>query len=335
MSAHGSSQAHPDRQVIVVRPWMVDACGGDWPSAVLLSQVIWWSQASERTGKPRAGYVRDGAHWLLRTDDDGEWWEECRLKPPQVKRAKGRLVAAGLIVTMRVKWAGRPVAAVRADFETIAKVAEGEEPSTFARSYWRKDLDSTEFVPIEGSDQIRTNGSERIRTDPRIGTNSVESLYLSGRPEVLETSFCAPTPPGDWERSLGQSAPSGARQGAEPDGFAEFYAAYPRKKSRRTAATAYAKARKRATAAEILTGLAMVVAGWKASGRTMEHTPYPASWLNADGWLDEPDAAATPGRRPATASGRTQGAAFDEQFANVFGRFADQDATPTAKEITA
>lgn len=122
------------------------------------------------------------------------------------------------------------------------------------------------------------------------------------------------------------SAPS--VKDAEPAGFAEFYAAYPRKKSRRSAAVAYGKALKRASAAQIAEGLAAVVQGWKTSGRTAEHTPYPATWLNADGWLDEPDTAPAPPAARTPASGRVQGAAYDAQFAQVFGRFMDPDETP-------
>lgn len=66
--------------------------------------------------------------------------------------------------------------------------------------------------------------------------------------------------------------------------FEEFWNAYPRKVSKGEARKAYAKAIEK-TNEETLIAKAKAYA--KQPGRKDEFTKYPASWLNAEGWLDE------------------------------------------------
>lgn len=77
-------------------------------------------------------------------------------------------------------------------------------------------------------------------------------------------------------------------QSAYADEFAEWYADYPRKRSRKQAEKAFAKARKEgATVQELTDGLAKAKRSWQLEGRDSTKIPYPASWLNAEGWADE------------------------------------------------
>ena len=77
-------------------------------------------------------------------------------------------------------------------------------------------------------------------------------------------------------------------QSAYADEFAEWYADYPRKRSRKQAEKAFAKARKEgATVQELTDGLARAKRSWQLEGRDSTKIPYPASWLNAEGWADE------------------------------------------------
>lgn len=77
-------------------------------------------------------------------------------------------------------------------------------------------------------------------------------------------------------------------QSAYADEFAEWYADYPRKRSRKQAEKAFAKARKEgATVQELTEGLARAKRSWQLEGRDSTKIPYPASWLNAEGWADE------------------------------------------------
>jgi hypothetical protein len=76
-----------------------------------------------------------------------------------------------------------------------------------------------------------------------------------------------------------------ARLGAERDpGFAAFWASYPRKAGKRTAAAAYDRAVKRASAQQILDGLQQQIPAWTDP----QFIPHPTTWLNRDGWLDDP-----------------------------------------------
>jgi len=69
--------------------------------------------------------------------------------------------------------------------------------------------------------------------------------------------------------------------------FQEFWAAYPKKKSKDRAWTAWKNRRK-----EIPDNVAAIVReniarnkNWKKNGG--QYIPYPASWINAGGWMDE------------------------------------------------
>ena len=96
-------------------------------------------------------------------------------------------------------------------------------------------------------------------------------------------------PESEAERRSSLRSDSRSKQGDdEPPGFAEWYDAYPRKKARPHAAKAYAAALKRGATPEIL------LAGARRYAEQRKHedprfTKHPATWLNADGWLDEED----------------------------------------------
>ncbi|GAA2346725.1 hypothetical protein [Dactylosporangium salmoneum] len=81
----------------------------------------------------------------------------------------------------------------------------------------------------------------------------------------------------------------------DPD-FDAFYAAYPKRVGRARALTAWTKAIKRASPAEITAGATRYAA--ERAGQDPAYTAHPASWLNADRWLDEPSRpqASQPGR---------------------------------------
>jgi hypothetical protein len=74
---------------------------------------------------------------------------------------------------------------------------------------------------------------------------------------------------------------------AEP-GFEDFWEAYPRKIAKGAAAKAWPAALRRCGGdpALIIKG---AEAYWRQTGREDRFTAYPATWLNADRWLDEPE----------------------------------------------
>ncbi len=81
------------------------------------------------------------------------------------------------------------------------------------------------------------------------------------------------------------------RKPAEPDGFAEFYEAYPRRAGRRAAASAYAKAIGRLVDQEdpaaFLLDRARVYAKSDVGRGEQQFIGHPATWLNADSYLDD------------------------------------------------
>ena len=78
--------------------------------------------------------------------------------------------------------------------------------------------------------------------------------------------------------------PRAPRPSDEPEGFAEWYAAYPRHIARAAAAAAYRRAVK-SVAPETLLAAAKRYA---KDCTDPQYTKYPATWLNAGCWADEP-----------------------------------------------
>ena len=72
--------------------------------------------------------------------------------------------------------------------------------------------------------------------------------------------------------------------------FAEWYAEYPRKRSKGQAMKAYKAARKKADAETLLAGLRAQLPD--LTKRPADKIPYPATWLNGECWADQPDAQA-------------------------------------------
>lgn len=67
-------------------------------------------------------------------------------------------------------------------------------------------------------------------------------------------------------------------------GFDEFWAAYPRRKEKFRARTAYDKALKAGTHEEIMAGVRKYAA--EVRGKDERYTKHPATWLNAGCWMD-------------------------------------------------
>lgn len=113
---------------------------------------------------------------------------------------------------------------------------------------------------------------------------------------------------------------------AEPDGFAEFYALYPRKVGRPKAAQAFAKL----TLGErrmAITVIAEFADSWKWRNEP-EFIPHPTTWLNQARWNDEPPPREPP-RQPQTKLSR-QGAIAAELLKDH--RYADTAQRQLAHE---
>lgn len=113
-----------------------------------------------------------------------------------------------------------------------------------------------------------------------------------------------------------------------PDLFDEFWSAYPLKKSKPVARTAWAKAIKKAPAAEILTAVPAYVAECDRTGTFMKN---PATWLNQECWTDEPAPVMAPSQRPSGMDlRRTEGAATLVEMEKYAGMTARDKAIAIA-----
>jgi len=118
----------------------------------------------------------------------------------------------------------------------------------------------------------RAESRERMRRARAVRANTQRSS------EPVRTTRPDPTRPTN-------NTPDAAA--SEPDGFAEFWSAYPRHTAKANAVKAYAKAVKAATPDAIMHGLANANAVWTVSGTEARFIPHAASWLNAGRWEDE------------------------------------------------
>ncbi|MDP2356144.1 MAG: helix-turn-helix domain-containing protein [Beijerinckiaceae bacterium] len=95
------------------------------------------------------------------------------------------------------------------------------------------------------------------------------------------------------QEALTKSPPRKSKPDA-PDGFEEFYAAYPRRVEPDDARTAYDRVirKGKATAEELLAGAIRYAS--ERDGQERKFTKHPATWLNKGCWADEPAPAAAP-----------------------------------------
>ena len=100
--------------------------------------------------------------------------------------------------------------------------------------------------------------------------------------------------------------------GASQRRFDRWYSVYPRRRARRAAFKAYKQARSRdATAETLLEGAKRYAA--QRTGHDPQFTKYPATWLNGDCWLDEPETRLVD--VPAAPSGNAEAPSMPERMA--------------------
>lgn len=75
---------------------------------------------------------------------------------------------------------------------------------------------------------------------------------------------------------------------AEPEGFADFWSAYPRRVAKGQARKAYAAALGKVSAGTILDGARRYAAECTKVGTEARYIKHPATWLNGECWSDDP-----------------------------------------------
>lgn len=124
-----------------------------------------------------------------------------------------------------------------------------------------------------------------------------------------------------------------------PDGFTDWWEAYPRKVGKKAAETSYAKALKSgvtsATLLQAATRFAAECAEW---GRPVDKIPHPTTWLNQGRWDDDPQpvpgnvVALRPTGTEQARPGHSPARGFDAKFAgfqDLANELANQEGHPT------
>ena len=181
----------------------------------------------------------------------------------------------------------------------------GSDESTIRRHYRR--AEQAAFVVLHG---VGGNGLQSVfhyvtPSEPwpcecagqggRQGGNQGGSLY------PLSASLES-----DRDASLSAS-PSRSTSPAEPDGFAEWWASYPRKENCRKAARCYAEAVESVTPEVLLSALRRQLPALQE--RDPQFVPLPANWLRDARWEDDVPAS----RSPIDASPATYNQPYDPE----------------------
>lgn len=171
-------------------------------------------------------------------------------------------------------------------------------------------------LPSSDGNGMASDGSRTpARRDP-IPTPITHTQTQSSKAED-QTLFPLPAEDG----ATATPRKSAATRNADDPLFGEFYNAYPRKKEPTAARRAWDKAI-RTTDPRVIIEAAQRLA---AEGRDPQYTPYPASWLNAGGFADQPD---PPGTALAVRSGEPATRGLDAKIgrhANLISRLREQE----------
>ena len=152
----------------------------------------------------------------------------------------------------------------------------------------------SKYKHLQDADTVRAQTRERVRKHreskaaKETASNAPKRDVTDGNGQKRHTDTDT-----DTDTSKPSRASRSGREGLN-GAFAEFWTAYPRKKSRGAAERAWLKIKpNEQLAGEIVASVerAKTSADWlRDDGRFI---PHPATWLNAKGWLDEGVAAPT------------------------------------------
>lgn len=131
----------------------------------------------------------------------------------------------------------------------------------------------------------------------KIVTDQWVSKSVATSEEVLGISYASQGSSGtgtgeQGNRGTGNSIsiahpPEAREKNTYPRRFEEWYAMWPRKKSKGDALKAFNAALKRVEFDELMSKTQRIVKAWESQGKDLQYIPYPASWLRADGWEDD------------------------------------------------
>lgn len=118
--------------------------------------------------------------------------------------------------------------------------------------------------------------------------NRIRQQRKRERDSHAESRNVTPVTESHAESRQAEAEAEGIKNGQQADRFPDFWKAYPRRIKKADAKRAWARKKLNAIADKILEHLSARVTSdeqWLAEGG--KFIPYPASWLNGDGWDDE------------------------------------------------
>jgi hypothetical protein len=124
---------------------------------------------------------------------------------------------------------------------------------------------------------------------PDIGVDLTDRAFRPDKPGEVDLTLVSRDTTEDVDRD-----PSASRAPALVGAFDAFWRQYPRKVGKRKAEAAFIAALKRATSEALVAGAIRYA---HDPNRDPGYTAHPTTWLNRDGWLDEPEPVRTNGRR--------------------------------------
>ncbi|ANH49914.1 replication initiation protein [Propionibacterium phage PFR2] len=176
--------------------------------------------------------------------------------------------------------------------ECLARVSRGLQNLSDAGLITRYSVDGRDFLAvnswkhhqrIDKPNKPRFPLPEAYSRDSREGVATVSEKEASGTEEQRNRGTGENTP-----LPLADATGSGGVTGPQPDHFADFWDAFPKRVDKRAAAKAFKAASKRADPAAIIAGARRYASECETNRTETRFIKHPTTWLNADAW-DNPE----------------------------------------------
>lgn len=238
--------------------------------------------------------------------------------------AVGRLEAAGWFVCDRRRRRGnvyrpawgkvKPTSLIGDEYVNHTSLIHGEQVKPAS-------LTPESISEVERMGKVKPTSPDSSYRTPLI-ERSLSTREVSGydASELVDADHQHQTHQPDNQQHRGNQPNAKARkadQGAEE--FEGWWTLYPRKIGKGAARTAYARARKKASAEELEAAARRFAELMTAERREMRYVPHPTTWLNQERWADVP-AGTTQAHEGPTISRGTRAAM------EAFGRAAQRHA---------
>lgn len=275
-------------------------------------------------------------------DDDGgrvfpsnaRLCRECGLSERAVRETVRTLESAGVLVLVALERPGQHLPReYRFDLATLARLDVGDDDPE-GRSEAKAGDMSCRVVPDSGGHLVPGGAKDELDqgasgaggqevpggTTCRVVTATRGHVVPDqGAPRAPEPLLDPPREKRTDSPALVPSKPPRTRAApdADPEGFADWYASYPRKRDPGQARKAYRTALRKTSPAVLLMAARAYAEECRRTGRDPKFIKHPTTWLNAEAWGNPPEVAegdTDHGRYPRSPSREPRGAAAVEQL---------------------